>query len=215
MRKVFIDCGCREGDAIAAFLGDQTVGWGAYHRCLKPRPDTNEYEIIGFESPDYKHLHSTRNRFSGVQSLPGDTMIASIPEDTSGSLKLEIDLEGFQPWIQPVAQAANREPLTINLTAAKYLPIQVKVENQQGRPSTQSRVQVELKRLGTTVDAPWGQVVITDERGNARIEHLRVGDTFRLRAWGQDGSTAVTEWKTMTAESEKVVTIKLSPAGTR
>ena len=73
----------------------------------------------------------------------------------------------------------------------------------------QSSVQVELKRLGTTVDAPWGPVLITDEHGNGRIDHLRIGNTFRLRAWGQDGTTAVTDWKTMTAESEKTVTIQL------
>lgn len=66
MRKVFIDCGVREGDAVAAFLGDQAVGWGAYARRLRPRSDAADFEFIGFESADYRYLQSTRDRFSGI-----------------------------------------------------------------------------------------------------------------------------------------------------
>ena len=65
MKKYFVDCGIREGDAIAAFLGDTTVGYGAYYQCLKARTDANEFELIGFESQDYKFLTQTRQRFAG------------------------------------------------------------------------------------------------------------------------------------------------------
>ena len=125
MRKVFIDCGCREGDAIAAFLGDQTVGWGAYHRCLKPRPDTNEYEIIGFESPDYKHLHSTRNRFSGVQfSLieklawihDGVVAFDSDGESVDCRLLQVSRLENIEPWRHPNPQAVVHDLPCIDLS---------------------------------------------------------------------------------------------------
>lgn len=67
MRKLFIDCGTREGDAIAAFLGDRNVGSGDYFRCLRPRIDASDFELIGFESSDYEFLSKTRARFSGKQ----------------------------------------------------------------------------------------------------------------------------------------------------
>ncbi|MFT3881289.1 MAG: sigma factor-like helix-turn-helix DNA-binding protein [Gemmatales bacterium] len=185
-----------------------------YHQIIELKTDQKlpahaHWRVYSHDQP--MESASFMHRFCGVQSLPGNTMLASIPQDNDGALKLEIDLEGFQPWIQPVKHSTNREPLTINLTPARYVPIQVHVEDQQGRVGYPVRVQVELKRLGTTVDAPWGPVLITDEQGKGRIEHLRVGDTYRLRAWGQDGSTGVTDWKKISDHSEKVIEMKLSP----
>lgn len=69
MRKVFLDCGMREGDAIAAFLGDTTVGGGRYAKCLGCRADAAEYEFIGFESSDYKSWDRCRCRFYGIRFL--------------------------------------------------------------------------------------------------------------------------------------------------
>jgi len=157
----------------------------------------------------------TFNRMAGMQSLRGNSVVVQIPQQQDQSYSLEVDLEGFDVQIQSLNATDNQKPITIKLSPAKYVPFQVQVLDTQGKKTTQARVQVELKRLGTTVDAPWGPVLITDEQGNGRIEHLRVGDTYRLRAWGQDGSTTVTEWKKMTAETEKVVSIKLSPVARR
>jgi len=66
MRKVFLDCGVREGDGIAAFLGNREVGDGRYYECLRPRDDAFEFELIGFESPRYAGNPRTRERFSGL-----------------------------------------------------------------------------------------------------------------------------------------------------
>lgn len=66
MRKVFLDCGVREGDGIAAFLGDREVGEGRYHQCLRPRGDALDFELFGFESPRYADNQRTRERFSGL-----------------------------------------------------------------------------------------------------------------------------------------------------
>lgn len=63
MRKVFIDCGCREGDATAVFLGDEEVGGGMYAQLFMPRKDADEYELIAFESADSRFLPELRERF--------------------------------------------------------------------------------------------------------------------------------------------------------
>ncbi len=148
----------------------------------------------------------------GSQMIIGNSAVVHVPLLENDNCTLEIDVKGFIPQLLPIKVHENREVLTIKLVSAEYVSFQVQVLDTQGKQAAQTRLQVELKRLGTTVDAPWGPVLITDEQGKGRIEHLRVGDTFRLRAWGQDGSTAVTEWKTMTVEAEKVVTMKLAAA---
>ena len=79
---------------------------------------------------------SFMNRFSGLSPLLGKPIIASVPQETDGSLKLELDLDGFQPWVQTIIPTANLDPLQVNLIVAKYVPFQVKVENQQGNALT-------------------------------------------------------------------------------
>jgi FkbM family methyltransferase len=125
MRKVFIDCGCREGDAIAAFLGDQAVGWGAYYRCLSPHPDAGEYEFIGFESPDYKHLEATRARFRGVHfslieklAWVHDGVVAFDSDGESADCRLlQVSrLEHTEPWRHPNPQAVIRDLPCVDLS---------------------------------------------------------------------------------------------------
>jgi FkbM family methyltransferase len=125
MRKVFIDCGCREGDAVAAFLGDQAAGCGTYYRCLKPRTDASAYEIIGFESSDYKDLQATRQRFSGVKfslieklAWIHDGVIAFDSDGESDDCRLlQVSrLENTDPWRHPNPHAVVRDLPCIDLS---------------------------------------------------------------------------------------------------
>lgn len=164
--------------------------------------------------PQDKVPQSTVSFYRMAASLRGNSVGILIPQQDQ-SYSLEVDLEGFDVQIQSVIATDNQKPVTIKLSPATYIPFQVQVSDPQGKQSSQARVQVELKRLGTTVDAPWGPVLITDEQGKGRIDHLRVGDTYRLRAWGQDGSTGVTDWKKISDHSEKVIEMKLAPTARR
>lgn len=118
MRKVFIDCGVREGDGIAAFLGDTTVGCGSYARCLRLRQDAAEFEFIGFESADCKFLQATRERFSKQRF----TLIEKLVWVHDGWVKFDSDGEacdsrllqvscrdGETPWRHPSPAAVVRE----------------------------------------------------------------------------------------------------------
>ena len=79
----------REGDGIAAFLGDEAVGWGAYARCLQPRSDAAEFEFIGFEAPNYRNLQATRDRFANVKLLLVEKLVwiydGTVPFDSDGA----------------------------------------------------------------------------------------------------------------------------------
>ena len=106
MRKVFIDCGVREGDGIAAFLGDQTVGGGAYARCLRPRSDAAEFEFIGFESPDYKYLDDTRNRFSKINFV----LIEKLVWTHDGAVAFDSDGESLDCRVLQVSRREEGDP---------------------------------------------------------------------------------------------------------
>src|SRR4051794_7440361 len=110
MRKVFIDCGVREGDGIAAFLGDQAVAGGAYTRCLRPRSDAAEFEFVGFESPDYKYLTATRERFKDCRFELIDKLVwihdGTVAFDSDGESVdcrlLQVSrMEDGEPWRHP------------------------------------------------------------------------------------------------------------------
>jgi len=110
MRKVFVDCGVREGDGIAAFLGDTAVGFGAYARCLRPREDALDFEFIGFESPNYRGLQATRDRFSQVTFTLHEKLVwvfdGEVPFDSDGDSVdcrlLEVScLDEGEPWRHP------------------------------------------------------------------------------------------------------------------
>jgi FkbM family methyltransferase len=128
MRKAFIDCGVREGDAIAAFLGDQTVGGGAYARCLRPRLDAAEFEFVGFESPDYRHLDATLKRFSEFKFSLIEKLVwihdGAVEFDSDGESDdcrlLQVScLDGGVPWRHPNELAVVQELPCIDL--AKWL----------------------------------------------------------------------------------------------
>lgn len=106
MRKIFLDCGVREGDGIAAFLGDDKVGDGAYSRCLLPRNDSIEYEFIGFESPDYKFKEATKDRFANVQF----TLIEKLVWTYDGYVDFDTDGESYDCRLLEVSRTEDALP---------------------------------------------------------------------------------------------------------
>lgn len=106
MRKVFIDCGVREGDGIAAFLGDQEVGFGHYYQCLKPRSDAHHFEFIGFESPRYKFLDETRQRFAHVDFTLHEQLVWT----HSGHVAFDSDGESYDCRVLEVSCTPNVDP---------------------------------------------------------------------------------------------------------
>lgn len=125
MRKVFIDCGVREGDGIAAFLGDESVGGGAYHRCLRPRADGHEFEFIGFESSEYIGLAETRARFSHMNFELIEKLVwthdGTIAFDSDGeSLDCRVFevscTEGREPWRHPNPKAVLKDSPCLDLS---------------------------------------------------------------------------------------------------
>jgi FkbM family methyltransferase len=104
--KVFIDCGMREGDAVAAFLGDREVGGGAYYNCLRPRHDQDEFRFIGFESPDYAFMNDTRKRF-GHKNLRLEEKIVWTHD---GTVEFDSDGESLDCRIYEVSKTAGQEP---------------------------------------------------------------------------------------------------------
>ncbi|MEO1450785.1 MAG: FkbM family methyltransferase, partial [Bacteroidota bacterium] len=106
MRKIFIDCGIREGDGIAAFLGDEEVGFGAYHACLKPRTDAHEFEFIGFESPDFAYLEQTRTRFAAQRFR----LIEKLVWTFNGEVTFDSDGTSYDNRIYEVSMTEDRSP---------------------------------------------------------------------------------------------------------
>jgi FkbM family methyltransferase len=106
MEKVFIDCGVREGDAIAAFLGDKTVGFGNYYKCLQQHTDQDEFEFVGFESPDYKYLEDTRSRFQDYKF----SLIEKLIWTYDGLVDFDSDGEAYDCRIFEVSTVDNRKP---------------------------------------------------------------------------------------------------------
>lgn len=106
MRKVFIDCGVREGDGIAAFLGDEHVGFGAYFQCLKPRSDAKEFEFVGFESPDFRFKEDTRRRFQDVPFR----LIEKLVWTYDGTVAFDGDGESYDCRLLEVSRTEDKEP---------------------------------------------------------------------------------------------------------
>ena len=110
MRKVFLDCGVREGDGIAAFLGDQDAGNGGYYHCLRPRDDAHEYEFIGFEAPNFEGKELTRARFAHIPFTLVEKLVWTYDGEAdfdSDGVSLDCRLlevsrtEDQQPWRHP------------------------------------------------------------------------------------------------------------------
>jgi FkbM family methyltransferase len=106
MRKIFIDCGVREGDAIAAFLGDQEVGGGEYYNRLMPRDDAHEFSFIGFESPDFKFKEETRQRFAHLPFELKEQLVWIF----DGSVEFDTDGESYDCRLLEVSRTENVEP---------------------------------------------------------------------------------------------------------
>ncbi len=145
MRKFFIDCGIREGDGTAAFLGDRETGGGAYYRCLQPRNDAHEFSFIGFESPDFKFAQQTRRRFENVRFQLLEQLVwiydGTVAFDTDGESYdcrlLEVSrTENKDPWRHPNPAAVIKELPCIdisrfikeNFTPADYLVLKLDIE---------------------------------------------------------------------------------------
>lgn len=144
-RKVFIDCGVREGDGIAAFLGDEQVGYGAYFKCLKSRSDAHEFEFIGFESPDFRFKETTRERFAHVPfhlheqlvwTYDGKVLFDSDGESMDCRLLEVSRTEDKDPWRHPNPKAVVMELPCIDLAnfirenflPSDYLILKVDIE---------------------------------------------------------------------------------------
>src|SRR5215212_6198644 len=106
MRKYFIDCGIREGDAVAAFLGDAEVGGGAYYNCLLPRQDASEFSFIGFESPDFKFKDLTRKRFEHVNFR----LLEQLAWIYDGVVSFDTDGESYDCRLLQVSRTQDTEP---------------------------------------------------------------------------------------------------------
>ena len=124
MRKFFIDCGIREGDAVAAFLGDREVGGGAYYNCLLPRLDAHEFSFIGFESPDFRFKELTRKRFENISFRLLEQLVwtydGMVEFDTDGESYdcrlLEVSCtESTAPWRHPNPDAVIKKLPCIDL----------------------------------------------------------------------------------------------------
>ena len=106
MRKIFIDCGIREGDAIAAFLGDKEVGGGQYYNCLQPRDDAGDFSFIGFESPDFKFKEATRKRFEQIRF----ELIEQLVWTYDGVVEFDTDGESYDCRLLQVSRTEDVEP---------------------------------------------------------------------------------------------------------
>ncbi len=115
MKKVFLDCGVAEGDAVAAFLGDQQVGSGVYYQRLKRHADASQFDFLGFEAPTYKFLMRTRQRFAHLSFSLVEKLVwtfdGTVAFDTDGessdSRLLEVSrTESTEPWRHPNPDAA-------------------------------------------------------------------------------------------------------------
>lgn len=117
-RKVFLDCGAREGEAVAAFMGDRSGRDGAYFNCLKRHDDAHEFDFVGFESPGYKNKVQTIERLAGLRF----TLIEKLAWTYDGEVEFDSDgisddsriygvsrHEGGEPWRHgnPNAQVTN------------------------------------------------------------------------------------------------------------
>ncbi len=106
MRKVFVDCGVREGDAIAAFLGDTEVGGGEYYNRLLPRNDAHEFSFIGFESPDFKFKEDTRKRFERLPFELKEQLVWTF----DGVVEFDTDGESYDCRLLEVSRTEDVEP---------------------------------------------------------------------------------------------------------
>lgn len=106
MRKVFLDLGVREGDAIAAFLGDRQVGGGAYYNCLLQREDAQSYEFYGFEAPTYIGVSQTKDRFAHVDF----TLIDRLAWVYDGEVIFDSDGSSLDCRLLEVSRTEEREP---------------------------------------------------------------------------------------------------------
>jgi FkbM family methyltransferase len=86
--KLFLDLGCREGDATAAFIGDPPGQPLA--QFFRPRSDAHEFQIIGFESPLYRGNEATRKRF---EQFPRFTLIEKLAWTYDGLIEFLTDGE--------------------------------------------------------------------------------------------------------------------------
>jgi FkbM family methyltransferase len=145
MRKWFIECGTREGDGIAAFLGDKEAGGGAYYNCLLPRTDAREFSFIGFESPDFKFKELTRKRFEHVNFKLVEQLVwtydGTVAFDSDGESSdcrlLEVSrTQDTEPWRHPNPDATIKALpcmdigrfITANFTPADYLVLKLDIE---------------------------------------------------------------------------------------
>jgi FkbM family methyltransferase len=106
MRKFFIDCGIREGDAIAAFLGDTKVGGGEYYNCLLKRTDADEFSFIGFESPDFRFKEETRKRFEQIRFELMEQLVWTY----NGTIEFDTDGESYDCRLLQVSRTEDTEP---------------------------------------------------------------------------------------------------------
>ena len=145
MRKTFIDCGVREGDGIAAFLGDKNVNFGSYYDCLRERSDQNEFELIGVVSPDFKCLNDTIRRFENhnftlleklVWIYDGQADFDSDGESCDCRIFEISKIEGKEPWRHPNQNATIKplecidfsEFLINNFTSKDYIIVKLDIE---------------------------------------------------------------------------------------
>jgi hypothetical protein len=170
-------------------------------------PTTAHWRVYQKDKP----LESTiANAMSGHMSLTNKTIMITVNDQGGQPSKVELDLEGYQPIVQEFPAAGKHDPVAIKLVPTQMMPVQVNVIDSRDKPVAQARVQVELKRLGKVIDAPWGPVALTTSQGSCRMEHLRMRDTYRLRAFSQDGASAITPWQTLNAESNRAITLKVT-----
>lgn len=123
--------------------------------------------------------------------------VVTIPHKIGEKYTLEIDADGFEHTEKTISIAQTKEPITIELKPATYVPVSGIVSDAKGVAVPNTRVQVMLKHRDDDVTVPWGPEASTNQRGQFTIEHLRKGDTYRLRIFGPDRLAALTDWTTI------------------
>jgi FkbM family methyltransferase len=82
------------------------VGYGHYYNCLKPRTDAQDFEFIGFESPRYKFLDQTRQRFAQVNFTLHERLVWT----HDGQVAFDSDGESFDCRVLEVSCTPDVEP---------------------------------------------------------------------------------------------------------
>lgn len=147
------------------------------------------------------------NRLQGELQIENKQCYVTIPALNDENLIVELDAEGFEPLRHEFPAKQIKGPFKFKLIPSTYQKLACNIQSANQQPAAQARVQVELQRLGTVVDSPWGPILLTDDAGKCTIEHLRPSDIFRLRVWGQDGSSAVTDWQQI--KDAKTINVQL------